>query len=570
MSESAKERFFRLLGLFQAGRLEEADAALRTALRVTPKDPNLLHLAAQTAERLGDRPRAIALYRRALAALPGWMEASFNLARLLNTQSDTASKNESIELLVSLTKTHPERPEIWEALARFEQAAHRLPDAVAHWREALARNPNNPEGRGQYLFASRALCDWREKPEPDASLAPQITAVLFDDPAVQKQAAQLYVAKRFSTIQRMTPAPDYTHERLRIGYLSSDFHAHATSWLMAELFSLHDRGAFEVFVYSYGVEDHSDIRARLRREAEHFVELNDLTPQGCAERIRADEIDILIDLKGHTHGGRLDILAYRPAPVQAHWLGFPATTGTNFIDYFIGDPTTTPVGAEAFFTETILRMPFTYQINDRQKKIGAAKSKAEYGLPEESLVLASLNQSYKITPELFDIWCNILRELPEAILWLHESNAYAPDYLRREAQARGLDPARLYFARPMPLEEHLARYLIVDLAVDTFPVGGHTTTSDALWTGTPVVTMTGQSFVSRVAASLLRAAELPLLITTSPEEYEKRILDLARNKGARDSIRSHLQTKRETMPLFDTPRFVKDWEALLQGMKKSG
>lgn len=568
MSETAKERFFRILSLYQAGHLLEAEEALRAPLRTAPKDPNLLHLAAQIAERQGDKPRAATFYRRAIAALPGWLEATYNLARLLHTMPEAQAKEEAIALLLALAKAHPQRAEIWEALARFEQAAQLLPDAVAHWREALALKPNNPEGRGQYLFACRALCDWRENPKPDSSLAPQITATLFDDPAALKESAQLFVARRFSSIQRLPPAPGWSHPRLRIGYLSSDFHAHATSWLMAELFALHDRKRFEVFIYSYGIEDHSAIRARLRREAEHFVELNELTPAECAQKIRADEIDILIDLKGHTHGARLDILAYRPAPVQAHWLGFPGTTGANFIDYFVADPTTVPPSAEQFFTETIIRLPHTYQINDRQKRIGPPQSRATYGLPEGALVLASFNQSYKITPEVFDIWCEILRELPDAVLWLYESNAFMPDYLRREAVARGVDPSRLYFAKPLSLEEHLARYQVVDLVIDTFPVGGHTTTSDALWVGMPVVTLTGQCFASRVAASLLRAAELPLLVTNTPEEYRQRILDLAHNKAARESIRAHLLGKREGLPLFDTPAFVQAWEGLLQNMAR--
>lgn len=563
MSETAKERFFKLLSLVQSGEFAAAEEGLRKALALAPQDPNLLHLEAQTAEGVGDKPRAIAFYRKAIDALPGWVEARYNLARVLNLMPDKESRLESISLLKGLIKTHPVKAVFWEALARFEQAEGLLSDAATHWREALQRAPDNTKGRGQYLLCCRTICDWRENPPTLPDLAPQIAVVLLEDPSLQKKAAQFYCAKQFSAIKPLPRPMPWKHDRVRLGYISSDFHAHATAFLMAELFELHNRDRFDVFVYSYGVDDHSAIRERLKKRAEHFIELNALTPAQCAERIRKDEIDILIDLKGHTSGARLDILAYRPAPLQAHWLGFPGTIGASFIDFFIADPTTVPIGSEKYFTEKVMRMPNCYQVNDRQKNISPAKPKSAYGLPEKSLVLAAFNQTYKITPEIFDIWCSVLEEIPEAILWLYESNPSAAENLCKEAKIRHIDPHRLSFAKPLPLEEHLARYRVVDLALDTYPVGGHTTTSDALWAGTPVVTITGESFASRVAGSILRAAQLPLLVTSSFEEYKKRILDLAHNKAARESIQDLLFEKRELLPLFDTPRFVYDWEDLL-------
>ncbi len=563
MPETAKERFFRLLALYQAGQIAKAEAELEKALRQTPKDPNLLHLAAQVAESADNNVQAASFYRRALVALPDWPEATFNLARVLNKSNEETAKEEAVELLTNFARNHPKKTEAWETLARLEQASGKLPQAAAHWRELLSLRPDYTEGRGQYYLCLRQLCDWRETPEIDEALAPQIVVMLSDEPELQRLAAQKAVARRYSGIKPLPPPPPRAHKRLRVGYLSSDFHEHATLRLMAELFALHDRGAFEIFIYSYGIEDGSELRARLKREAEHFIDLAALTPLQCAQKIREDEIDVLIDLKGHTHGGRLDVLAYRPAPVQMHWLGFPGTTGAQFIQYFVGDSTTIPIAAEEHFTEKVLRMPHTYQINNRQKRIGETKPKSAYGLPEDSLVLASFNQTYKITPETFDLWCDLLHELPSAVLWLHATNAFAPDNLRREAEKRGIDPSRLVFAANAPQEDHLARYCAVDLALDTFPVGGHTTTSDALWAGVPVVTREGRSFASRVAASLLRAAEMPLLVTSSPEEYRKRVLDLAHNKAALDSIRNHLKTKRDALPLFDAPRFVKDWEKLL-------
>jgi predicted O-linked N-acetylglucosamine transferase (SPINDLY family) len=288
-----------------------------------------------------------------------------------------------------------------------------------------------------------------------------------------------------------------------------------------------------------------------------------MTAQAAAERIRKDEIDFLIDLKGHTRGGRLDILARRPAKTQIHWLGFPGTSGADFIDYFVGDMTATPGGSAGHFTEKLLRLPHSYQINDRKRAIGKFLPREAYGLPEASPVLASFNQTYKITPEIFGIWCEVLREMPSAVLWLYKSNDAATENLRKEAEKRGIKGSRIIFAEPLPLSEHLARYAHVDLALDTFPYGGHTTTSDALWTATPVIALAGRSFASRVSASLLTAVELPQLIANSEKEYRDLIMKFSNDGDALLKIKRHLRDKRLSLPLFDTPRFVKDLESQL-------
>ncbi len=523
---SAKERFLRLQALYRSGQYAEASRGLAQALQTAPKDPNLLHLAALVAEAQDERPRAVLMLRRALAVKPDWFDAAYNLARILSAKGD-------------------------------------LPEAITAWRRVLALR-DEPEWRSLYELSLRQVCDWSEPPIAVDALPPQAVTILCDDPALQKQAAVRYAREKFGTIPRFPAAPDTTKpERLRVGYLSADFHAHATAYLIAELFELHDRTRFEVFAYSYGIDDRSAIRARLREQVEHFIELDALTAAEAAARIRQDEIDILIDLKGYTRGSRPEILAHRPAPLQWHWLGYPGTTGADFIDGFIGDAVTIPLGEEKHFTERVLRLPHCYQVNDRQRAVGPTLPRGAYGLPPRAFVFASFNQTYKITPALFALWCEILRAIPDAVLWLYQSNPYAPDNLRRAATGHGIDPARLIFAPPLPLEEHLARYVHVDLALDTFPVGGHTTTSDALWTGTPVVTLAGQSFVSRVAASLLTAAEMPQLVTTTFDAYKNTILRLARDPTERETLKQHLRDRRLTLPLFDTPRFVQDFENLL-------
>ncbi len=558
----SREKFQRLLSLYQARDFESATNAINASLRAHPKDPNVLHLAAQVAEAQGDGNRAVMYYRRALDAHPDWIEAEFNLATTLHAQNQHA---EAIGLMSKVIAARPDIPQAQESLARFHQAAGDLPSATEQWEKALERYPHQHEWRAQLLLLRRQLCDWKFPPDEVESLPPQAVTVLADDPAIQKAAAMRH-AKKFGNVKPLAPPVWSTHERLRVGYLSSDFHAHATAYLMAELFELHDNARHEIFAYSYGVDDNSAIRTRLKNGVEHFIELNNLTAQGAAERIRRDEIDILVDLKGYTRGSRLEILAYRPARVQAHWLGYPGTTGADFIDYFVGDGVTVPEDNEQYFTERVVRLPHCYQINDRQRVIAQTLPREAYGLPDNALVLASFNQTYKITPDIFALWCDILRETPESVLWLYKSNPYAPDYLRHAAGQNGIDPNRFIFAPPAPPDQHLARYAHVAFALDTFPVGGHTTTSDALWSGTPVITMMGKSFVSRVAASILSAADLSHLICTTPGIYKERALKLIRDKAALANLKQRLQNKRMSLPLFDTPRFVRDWEELLVRM----
>lgn len=549
-----------LLSIYRSGDYAAAESGVSGALKASPKDPNLLHLAAQIAEAQGNPDRAAMFFGRALEAHPNWVEAEFNLARVLSSQNRHEG---AISLMTKVSLSRPDLPPVWECLAKFNQKAGNLQTAAEHWRKALKLAPELQEWRAQYIMLMRQICDWSVEVSEIEKLPPQAAMMLVDDPEIQKKSAVRYSQQKFGAITPMPPASWGNHGRIRIGYLSSDFHAHATSYLLAELFGLHNHTKFNVYVYSYGVDDKSATRERIKAKAEHFIELNNLSAKQAAEKIRKDEIDFLIDLKGHTRGARLEILAHRPARTQLHWLGFPGTLGTNFIDYFVGDMISIPGGSAGFFTEKLLRLPHSYQINDRERPIGRQLPREAYGLPQAAPVLASFNQTYKITSDMFAIWCGILRDIPSAVLWLYQSNDNAPDNLRAAATANGVDPQRIIFAPPLPLPEHLARYAHVDLAMDTFPVGGHTTTSDALWTGTPVVTLAGRSFVTRVAASLLTAVELPQLVTTTEKEYRELIMRLSTDNDELLKLKCHLRDKRSSLPLFDTPRFVKDFETAL-------
>jgi predicted O-linked N-acetylglucosamine transferase (SPINDLY family) len=342
---SPRERFMRLQALFQTGSLDVAEREVSAALKTASKDPNLLHLAAQIAEARGETGRAIMLYRRSLKSHPGWMEAEYNLARTL---AQDGAFDEALRLMESVTRQRPDLPPVWESLAKIRQRAKDIKGALEAWDQAIKRAPGNVAYRSTAALLRAQVCDWSHPIPPNEPLLPQAATVFTDDPARQRQAAERYAAQQFSRIVPLPSPPVWSHDRLRVGYLSADFQAHATAWLVAELFDLHDRSRFEITAYSTGFDDASPIRRRIQGAVEHFVDLSRTPARAAAEKIRTDEIDVLIDLKGHTRGARLEILAYRPARVQMHWMGYPGTLGCPFIPFFIGDAMALPPTLEPF------------------------------------------------------------------------------------------------------------------------------------------------------------------------------------------------------------------------------
>ncbi|MDH0864619.1 UDP-N-acetylglucosamine-peptide N-acetylglucosaminyltransferase [Mitsuaria sp. GD03876] len=341
--------------------------------------------------------------------------------------------------------------------------------------------------------------------------------------------------------------------RLRVGYLSSDFHAHATAALMVEVLEAHDRARFEVLLFSHGPDDGSALQRRVRAACERVIDVGDLDPAALAARMRAEGVDIAVDLKGHTAGSRFAALAARPAPVQVAWLGFPGTCGADFIDYVIGDPVVTPLADAPVYSERIAQLPRCYQPGDAQRRI-VPTPRATLGLPEDALVLLSANAVYKITPPLFDAWMAILHRLPRALLWQLSGGEQADAQLLLEAQARGIAPERLVFMPPTDMASHWNRLAAADLALDTWPCNGHTTTSDALAAGVPVVTLRGDGFASRVAESLLTAAGLPELVRDTLDDYVETACALA--AGPKPAIQ----------PWIDSRAFARDLEALYERM----
>ena len=361
-----------------------------------------------------------------------------------------------------------------------------------------------------------------------------------------------------------------TGQRLRIGYLSSDLHEHATAHLIAGVLEQHDRERFEIFAYTYGPEDGSPMRMRVRQACEHFIDVAWDPDDVVIRRIQDDALDILVDLKGYTLGARTSILARRPCSIQVNWLGYPGTMGAGFIDYLITDSFIVPPGKEAAYSERISYLAPCWQCNDRSRPVIAPLSRAHYGLPDDAFVFCCFNQAVKITPDIFGVWMSLLRRVPRAVLWLAEDNPLATRNLTAAAKEHGIGPDQLLFAPRLPFAQHLARYRVADLALDTFPYTSHTTASDALWMECPLVALCGETFAARVSGSILIACGLPELITHSLPDYEALAYRLASDPAFAEHIRRHLSAIKGDAPLYDAAATTRNLERLYLELAGAG
>ncbi len=556
------------------GKPAEAAACLERALALSPDSPAALTNLGFALADLGRRSEAIRPLRRAIALEPGLAEAHHGLGRVLLDSGDVAGAVASLERAVTL------KPALLDAsllLASALLVSKRFPDALAVIDRVLKTAPDHADALAAALNCSLKMCDWgrvestlrriRALDGGTSRTQPFLLLAVSDDPEEQLRAARRRAETAAAGVvapARMSAKPN---ERIRVAYISGDFHAHATSFLIAELLELHDRAAFEVFGVSFGPDDESPLRQRVLGAFDECLEARDKSDAEAASWLAQRGIDVAVDLKGYTAFARPGIFAHRPAPVQVSYLGYPGTLGAPFIDYLIADPFLIPEAEQPSYTESIAYLPDSYQVNDRRRRIGEhIPTRAEAALPEEGFVFCSFNVSWKISSPVFDVWMRLLASVPGSVLWLLEDNAWAARNLRREAAARGIAPERLIFCARADNANHLARHRLADLFLDTFPCNAHTTASDALWTGLPVVTCAGRTFASRVAGSLLRAAGVPELITASLEEYEALALALARDPQQLASLRERLTRDREALPLFDTPTFCRHLEAAYRHM----
>jgi predicted O-linked N-acetylglucosamine transferase (SPINDLY family) len=462
-----------------------------------------------------------------------------------------------------------------EALTALRTAESLAGDCLYLGLEALHVRQIICDWHGLSEEATAWLARWRNASAAatDRQLSPFAFLALpvATTPEEQKRcAARQRLAVHSAAAQPPLPiAPRETSRsgRIVVGYLSSDLHEHATAYLLAGMLECHDQEAFEIRAYSYGPNETSLMRTRLQRSVAAFVDVRGISDHAAAARIAADGVEILVDLKGHTQHARLGILDFRPAPVQVHYLGYPGTTGSPAVDYFLADAFVLPPLQHAAFTERIVTLPGCYQVNDRQRMAATSTpTRRDCGLPEQALVLCSFNNNYKITPEVFNIWMHLLRTVPESVLWLLAGNRTAVANLQKAAAAQQVAPERLIFAPFCSLGEHLARYRLADLFLDTFPVNAHTTASDALWMGCPLLTCCGETFASRVAGSLLQAVGLPELIAPSLEAYRTLATSLAADRPRLRALRQKLEHERDDCRLFDTVRFTRSLERAYRQM----
>jgi len=562
-----------LLGVIHEQRGEHI-AALRTieaALRVDPRSA-LAHANRGVAlKSLGRLAEAQASYERAIALKPDHAEAHNNLGVVL------AELRHFDDALASYSRAIALRPDYADALhnrGAVLQDLGRLDEALADYDRAIALNPAMHYVRGNRLFIRMNFCDWRGLAEEFARIEQGLahgarTSPPFPllatpaGPQRQRQCAEQYIADRHPPAEvPLWRGERYACDRIRVAYLSADLHDHATAHLAAGLFEAHDRTRFEIVAVSSGHNDGSAMRRRLERAFDRFIDVRNQSDREVAQIVRAAEIGIAVDLKGITRGARTGILAHRPAPIQVSYLGFPGTMGARYIDYIVADSFLVPPGDVGCYTEKVVTLPGSYQVNDSSRPIAAeTPTRAAAGLPERGFVFCCFNNSYKITPDVFDVWMRLLRAIDGSALWLLESNAHAPGNLRREAELRGVAGDRLVFAPRIPPAAHLARHRLADLFLDTHHCNAHTTASDALWAGLPVLTCAGATFASRVAGSLLHAAGLPELVTHSLPEYEALALKLARDSAVLTGLRERLARNRNTCSLFDTARFARHIEA---------
>jgi predicted O-linked N-acetylglucosamine transferase (SPINDLY family) len=553
-------------------RLAEALASYDQALASRPDDAGALNDRGSALRSLRRPAEAVASYDKALAIKPDYVEALNNRGNALQDLQRSA------EALASFERALLIKPDFAGALYNCGitlRTLNRLAEALASFDKAIAAMPDHRYAFSGLAESALAACDWTRT----AALAGELEHHLAErkvvlspftllgyevDPQRQLECARRYVGDQVSSsVQPLWNRATGHHGKIRIAYLSSDFREHAVAWLSAGLFELHDRTRFEVVGISHGPDDGSEMRTRLMRAFDQFHDVRTMSDRDAAGLLNELHIDIAVDLNGHTQGSRPGILALHPAPIQVSYLGYPGTMGADFVDYVVADKTVLPFDQQPFYTERIIHLPDCYQVNDSRREIAAdTPSRREAGLPDEGFAFCCFNNSFKITPLVFDIWMRLLRTVEGSVLWLSAANNEAMHNLSGQARARGVDPGRLIFAPKLAqLKDHLARHRLADLFVDTLPFNAHTTASDALWAGLPVLTCRGASFPGRVAASLLSAAGLPELVTRDLGEYEALALRLAADAPLLRGFRRRLEQNGATCPLFDTDRFRRHIES---------
>jgi predicted O-linked N-acetylglucosamine transferase (SPINDLY family) len=565
------EAYWNLANSLRAvGRFDQAIAAYGKALASRPNYVEAHNGLGNTFQILGRYDEAIREYEKALALNPAYADALINLGDAF------AALKEYEKALIQFDAAlaaHPDNDNVHVRRGSAFAKLRRHDAATDAFEKALSIDPKNTLAFNGALISAGAACDWPRTARLADGIAvraargepidPFTLLGHCSDPALHLTAAAAH-ARDQSPIG--TPAlwqgGTWRNEKIRLAYVSADFHQHPTAYLTAELLEIHDRSRFEVVGVSMGPDDGSEIRARIVKAFDRFYDIRSQTDDEAAARINAMQVDVAIDCTGYTANARSGIFARHPAPIQLNYLAFPGSLGADCYDYVIADPTVLPMDQQRFYTEKIVHLPHCYQVSDAKRVIAAeTPTRPQAALPEAGFVFCCFNQNYKITKQIFDIWMRLLGRIEGSVLWLLRNNRFAEENLCREAAARGIDPMRVIFADRVKIEAHLARHRLADLFLDTLPYNAHTTASDALWAGLPLVTCQGACFAGRVAASLLQAIGLPELVTHNLVDYEALALRLALEPSFLRTVRERLQRNRLVCPLFDSQRYRRHIEA---------
>ncbi|HVV28875.1 MAG TPA: tetratricopeptide repeat protein [Rhizomicrobium sp.] len=606
-------RYNLAVALLDMQRAQPALEAFEAVMARRPNDAELLNNRGVALWNLGRPAEALASYERALQIEPGFLEAWGNRGLALKDMGRHSEALASFEHLLSLSPGNAvawnsrgtvlrEMKRFDEAIASYDRAIAIRPDyaealnnrgyvrwadqhdyapAMSDLTRALQIEPDHPYARGEILHLKMYGADWSGFAEEKAGIEtgvrfgqrvarPFMFQAVSENPADLQACSRIWARDMYFEVAgapRHDPARRRAHAKIRLGYVSGEFREQATQILMAGVYDRHDRDRFELVALDNGANDGSALRARMEKAFDRWIDISAMSDEDAAAQIRRAEIDILVNLNGYFGRPRMGVFARRAAPIQVNYLGFPATLGAPYIDYLIADRVVIPEGERQFYDEQIVYLPGSYQANDdRGRAIGPRPSRAEAGLPETGFVFCNFNNAYKLTPNTFSGWMRILNQVENSVLWLLEARPPFAENLRREAEARGVDPRRILFAPDRAPADHLARLALADLFLDSLPYNAHTTASDALWVGVPLLTRRGSAFAGRVAASLLTAAGLPDLIAETQEDYESRAVALARDAGALAVLREKLAAARSTSALFDTARFTGNLEAAYTGM----
>ena len=557
-------------------RYDEALYNYDQAIKLKPDYFEVYNNKALTLNYLKRYDEALSYYNQAIKLKPDFAEAYNNKG---NIYKDLKRYDEALFNSDQAIKLKPDFPEAYYNKGNIFKDLKIYDEALFNYEQAIKLKPDYEYLFGMLLHIKMYMCDWQDFNVKVENLLLQTNEnkkssfcypvlALTDSPSIQRKSSEIWINDKHPFNSLFGPIlKSRQRDKIKIGYYSPDFREHPVTYLLTELLELHDKNQFELFGFYFGPPDSSKMHKRVSSAFNQFIDVGLKSDKDIALISRELGIDIAVDLAGFTGFARTDIFSYRAAPIQVNYLGYPGTTGAEYIDYIIADPIIIPTESQQYYSEKIVYLPNSYQVNDRQRSItDKVFTKDELGLPKDSFVFCCFNNNYKITPNTFDGWVRILKVVKSSVLWLLEDNPIAVLNLRKEAQVRGLDPNRLVFAKRTNPPEHLARHRAADLFIDTLPYNAHTTASDALWAGLPVLTCTGESFASRVAASLLNAIELPELITTTQKQYEARAIELATNPEKLKAIKYKLERNRLTTALFDTPRFTKHIEAAYKQM----